>query len=85
MYAIRSYYAPTGPLPGWDPNQTHVVLRQDWPSPVNDQERRLFTLVDVLEYRPRTGGNGSSSDYRWDIEGWYGGDYNRLWFRNNFV
>jgi len=80
--AASGHSTPTGPLPGWDPSQTHVVLRQDWPSPVNDQERRLFTLVDVLEYRPRTGGNGSSSDYRWDIEGWYGGDYNRLWFKS---
>ena len=45
----------------------------DWPAPVNDQEHRLFTLVDVLEYRPRTGGSQGHDDYRWDIEGWYGG------------
>jgi copper resistance protein B len=54
----------------------------DWPAPVNDQEHRLFTLVDALEYRPRTGGGDSTNDYRWDIEGWYGGDYNRLWFKS---
>ena len=54
----------------------------DWPAPVNDQERRLFTLVDVLEYRPRTGGSQGHDDYRWDIEGWYGGDYNRVWFKS---
>jgi len=54
----------------------------DWPAPVNDQEHRLFTLVDVLEYRPSTGGGESTNDYRWDIEGWYGGDYNRLWFKS---
>lgn len=53
-----------------------------WPAPVNDQEHRLFMLVDVLEYRPRTGGGESTSDYRWDVEGWYGGDYNRLWFKS---
>lgn len=65
-------------------DQTHpnLVPQPDWPSPVNDREHRLFTLVDVLEYRPRTGGGGSDSDYRWDIEGWYGGDYNRLWFKS---
>ena len=62
--------------------QVHGLLRPDWPSPVNDQERRLFTLVDVLEYRPRTGEEGSNSDYRWDLEGWYGGDHNRLWFKS---
>ena len=55
----------------------------DWPAPVNDQEQRLFTLVDVLEYRPKTGGGGSTNDYRWDVEGWYGGDYNRLWFKSS--
>jgi copper resistance protein B len=54
----------------------------DWPAPVNDQERRLFTLIDVLEYRPNTGGSRGHDDYRWDIEGWYGGDYNRLWFKS---
>ena len=59
-----------------------IVSQPTWPSPVNDKERRLFTLVDVLEYRPRTGGDGSSSDYRWDLEGWYGGDYNRMWFKS---
>jgi copper resistance protein B len=54
---------------------------RNWPAPVNDQEHRLFTLVDVLEYRPSTSGSQGHEDYRWDIEGWYGGDYNRLWFK----
>jgi copper resistance protein B len=52
-----------------------------WPSPVDDAEKRTMVLVDVLEYRPKTGSTGSQSDYRWDIEGWYGGDYNRVWFK----
>lgn len=69
-------------LPKSGQTQTTLATRQDWPSPVNDREPRLFTLVDVLEYRPRSGGDGSNSDYRWDIEGWYGGDYNRLWFKS---
>jgi copper resistance protein B len=54
---------------------------RDWPSPVDDAERRTMLLVDVLEYRPQTRSTGSQSDYRWDIEGWYGGDYNRVWFK----
>ncbi|MDC4228254.1 MAG: copper resistance protein B (plasmid) [Candidatus Manganitrophus sp.] len=41
-------------------------------------ERFTFVLADVLEYRPR----GLESDFRWDIEGWHGGDYNRLWFKS---
>ena len=55
---------------------------EGWPSPVNDRENRLFTLIDVLEYRPKTSVGERTSDYRWDIEGWYGGDYNRLWFKS---
>ncbi len=66
--------------------QTHtlpnVSPQPSWPSPVNDQVTHTFVLVDVLEYRPRTGGNQGDADYRWDIEGWYGGDYNRLWFKS---
>ena len=54
----------------------------DWPAPVNDQERRLFTLIDVLDYRPKISGGQGHDDYRWDVEGWYGGDYNRLWFKS---
>lgn len=70
------------PRPERNQTQTNVTSRLNWPSPVNDQEHRLFTLVDILEYRPRTDGGGSDSDYRWDIEGWYGGDHNRLWFKS---
>ena len=55
---------------------------QHWPPPVNDQEHRLFTLVDVLDYRPKISGGQGHDDYRWDVEGWYGGDYNRLWFKS---
>jgi len=81
-FATPSHSSLPEPFPLRDQNQTNVGLGQKWAKPVNDQARRLFTLVDVLEYRPRTGGNGSNSDYRWDIEGWYGGDYNRLWFKS---
>ena len=64
-----------GPLPNLSP-------QHNWPSPVNDEAHHLFTLVDVLEFRPKTGGGESTNDYRWDVEGWYGGDYNRVWFKS---
>jgi copper resistance protein B len=35
-------------------------------------------LVDVLEYRPKP----NDSDYRWDVEGWHGGDLNKVWFKS---
>ena len=58
--------------------QSRLSKQADWPSPVNDMERFTFILADVLEYRPK----GDESDFRWDIEGWHGGDYNRLWFKS---
>lgn len=90
---VPSAKAPAGPTPSKASVTVSPSVMQedplskfsspgDWPAPVNDQEHRLFTLVDVLEYRPRTGGGESTNDYRWDIEGWYGGDYNRLWFKS---
>jgi len=71
-----------GPSAEQESTRSKFFSRVDWPAPVNDQEHRLFTLIDVLEYRPSTGGRQGHDDYRWDIEGWYGGDYNRLWFKS---
>ena len=70
------------------PSIMHVGTRppvpppRNWPPPVNDQQNRLFTLIDVLDYRPKISGGQGHDDYRWDVEGWYGGDYNRLWFKS---
>lgn len=71
-----------GPVDQHTRTQANLSPQQQWPSPVNDQEHRLFTLVDVVEYRPRTRGEENTSDYRWDVEGWYGGDYNRIWYKS---
>jgi copper resistance protein B len=71
-----------GPSAPQGRTRPNLAPAQHWPSPVNDRELRLFTLVDVLEYRPGTGGRESGNDYRWDVEGWYGGDYHRLWFKS---
>lgn len=51
---------------------------KDWPRPVEHENRHLFFLADLLEFSPK----GKSSDLHWDIEGWYGGDFNRLWFKS---
>ena len=40
--------------------------------------RHFFFLADVLEYRP----DGNDSDFRWDIESRYGGDFNRVWLKS---
>lgn len=65
-------------LAGRPPAPTGLYPRKDWGLPMDDRMRHLFFLADVLEYRPK----GDDSDFRWDIESWYGGDYNRVWLKS---
>jgi len=51
---------------------------KDWPSPVADERPNFFLQADMLEYRQ----DNKDSDFRWDVQGWYGGDYNRIWFKS---
>jgi copper resistance protein B len=51
---------------------------KNWTTPVEHDKARLFVLADVLEYRAAS----KESDFRWDAEGWYGGDYHRIWFKS---
>ena len=67
----------TAEAPG-DMTAPNLAPEHDWPEPVSDRERRTYLLADVLEYRPGEG----ADDFRWDAEGWYGGDYDRLWFKS---
>ncbi len=50
-----------------------------WPEPVADSERYGFLLIDNLEWRGGDGPNGLA----WDLQGWYGGDVNRIWLRSD--
>ena len=56
----------------------NLLPPKSWPSPVEDKRPNVFLRSDVLEYRPTF----KDSDFRWDVQGWYGGDYNRLWFKS---
>ena len=47
-----------------------------WPSPVEDSRPHTFVAADVLDITPRDGG-----DLHWDVNGWTGGDLNRVWFK----
>lgn len=71
---------PTPPVSG-ETRQTlpNLSAEKDFPEPIADNERYGSTLFDVLEFRP---GRGGDSDFRWDIEGWYGTDYNRFWYKS---
>src|SRR3546814_12546732 len=37
-----------------------------------------MALADQLEYRAQDGRDG----YKWDIQGWYGGDYDKRWLKS---
>lgn len=41
-------------------------------------QRFYMVLLNLLEYQVHQGRDG----YRWDGEGWYGGDIHRFWFRS---
>lgn len=48
-----------------------------WPSPVADREVYSFFLFDLFEYQAGRNADG----LRWDVVGWVGGDYDRLWLK----
>jgi copper resistance protein B len=59
------------------PLTSEASAQERWPPPVHDDQVHIFLLTELLEYR-RT---GSEDGLRWDIYGWMGGDYNRLWIK----
>ena len=54
------------------------TLGNDWPAPIEDSQRFAYLLVDQLEYRMK---HDAIDTARWDVQGWYGGDYHRLWMK----
>lgn len=58
------------------PQQSLALSEKEARDGTNDSSRPFFR-AEILECRPR----GDDSDYRWDIDGWYGGTYNRLWVK----
>lgn len=70
---------PTNPSTSGGQTKTLPNLSEEFPEPVADNERYGSLLFDVLEFRP---GRGGDSDFRWDIESWYGSDYNRFFIKS---
>ena len=50
----------------------------EWSAPVHDSPVIGYLLTDLLEYQRNTDGGDR---IRWDILGWVGGDYNRIWLK----
>jgi copper resistance protein B len=54
-----------------------IFSQEGSPKPGKDQEVFWFLLFDQLEYR----GNEGPDTLNWDVQGWIGGDYNRIWVK----
>ncbi len=50
---------------------------EDWPNPIPDQQPYGMVMIDRLEI----GFADEVDTYVWDLQGWYGGDYDRLWIK----
>lgn len=63
---------PAAPVAGAAPHIT-----QGWAPPVEDRMRFNYVLFDRLEYS-----SGDSPDaFSWDMQGWYGGDRSKFWWK----
>ena len=51
---------------------------KEWSKPVDDRPVLPFLLIDRLEYRWQEGADA----VEWDAQGWFGGDYNKLWLKS---
>ncbi len=54
---------------------TNIPDRRRWPKPTMDNAKFGLLLFDSLEFQ----GKGA---LRWDVYGWQGGDYHRLWIKS---
>lgn len=54
---------------------TDTPDRRHWPKPTMDNAKFGLLLFDNLEYQ-------GSDTFRWDVYGWQGGDYHRLWIKS---
>lgn len=52
--------------------------RATWPAPVHDDQTLTFVRAEQLEYRLRDKGPDVG---RFEVQGWYGHDYQKLWFK----
>lgn len=48
-----------------------------WPEPIEDNLPLGMIIADQLEYRD----NDGADTLRWDIQGWYGTDTNKVWMK----
>jgi copper resistance protein B len=64
-------------IPGCSRQEVVPPPPKGWPQPVEDKPIIGYFLVDQLEYRAQQG----TDTLGWQIQGWLGGDYNKLWVK----
>lgn len=67
--------APATPQPS--PETPPPTNKEDWPSPIKDNQTFSFVRIDQLEIRTVDG----PTTLNWDANGWVGGDIRRFWFK----
>jgi copper resistance protein B len=75
LLALSLLFAASGALAQDD---RFALPPKEWPQPVMDSEPFTFLLLDRLEYRAKSGKDA----WGWAAQGWWGGDYNKLWFKS---
>ena len=71
------------PLSAGDLNRTRSPAPQedpnDWPAPVHDNLRFTYIRAEQIESRLQDSGPNVA---RWEVQGWHGTDYNKLWVKS---
>ncbi len=76
-HALLALALAAGALPAAAADAGAHAMPIDWRHVHEDSHPFGFALIDRLEYRDDEGPN----HLLWDAQGWYGGDYNRLWLK----
>lgn len=75
--ALASVIALSGQHAVWAESSRPSGAPADWPKPVPDEALYSRVLIDRLE-----AGFSDGEDINvWDAQGWWGGDYNKLWIK----
>lgn len=59
-------------------SQSESSIEEDFGEPIDDNQIFYYLLFDKLEYQV----NENENIFNWDITGWVGGDYQKLWLKS---
>ncbi len=59
-------------------SRSEIELEEDFGEPIHDSQIFYYLLFEQLEYQV----NDNENIFNWDITGWVGGDYQKLWLKS---